>query len=126
MASIHYAFLVFLLVPIVLAMANPNSISIASSIQYCECPHRSEINLHYYLHQFVGAKNMPRPNEATVIDSNRTLGFGGTLVHDWFLTNTANSNDIVVARVQGMHMLSSQTIDNRWYTAHNIVFEHGR
>jgi hypothetical protein len=124
MASFHYAFLLFLVVHVVLAMASP--ISETASIQYCECPYRNETKLHYYLHQFVAGKDMPRPNEATVVDSNRTLGFGGTMVDDWFLTSTSNSNDIVVARLQGMKMLASQTIDNRWYTAHNIVFQQGR
>ncbi|CAM0912686.1 unnamed protein product [Alopecurus aequalis] len=120
------ALLVFLVLPgIILAVASPNS-ETSPSIQYCDCPCRNETNLHLYLHQFVGGDNHPNRNEDIVLESGRNFGFGMIIVHDWILTSTTNPSDIVVARVEGVHVQSGRTKANQWYTSQNIVFEQGR
>ncbi|KAK3151516.1 hypothetical protein QOZ80_3AG0246860 [Eleusine coracana subsp. coracana] len=89
----------------------------------CGCPQQSVIHLVLFLHQFVAGPTHPNRNEEFVIATSYPHGFGTTLVNDWYVTNTSDPNGFVVARAQGLHMQAGQTMDNRWYTSFNLVFQ---
>lgn len=114
--SLH---LLFLCLPIVLALASPANKILPSP---CECP--NEIRLQMYLHQFPAWPNVTNPNEYGMVASAQPIGFGTMYVHDWFLTLENNPNGRVVARAQGFHLQAGQRATS-WYTSHIIVFQEG-
>lgn len=112
-----------LLLPTILAMSN--SVSKIAPLQTCGCPSQSEINLHYYRHEFPIANDTNRNQEFVVGPKTPFVPFfGNILVHSWSITKRNNANDIIIARMQGTHI--GTAIANSWYISSNIAFESGR
>ena len=111
-----------LLLPTILAMSN--SVSKIAPLQTCGCPSQSEINLHYYRHEFPIANDTNRNQEFVVGPKTPFVPFfGNILVHSWSITKRNNANDIIIARMQGTHI--GTAIANSWYISSNIAFESG-
>ena len=121
-----FGVLVCLLIVLPQIQATSIPYNVTVPLQGCQIPYTTEVNLHLFLHQFVDGPNNPNRNEETLLQASFPFGFGTTIVHDWTLTETTNSRDTVVARVQGVHVQAGLTKPNRWYTTHNIEFQQGR
>ncbi|GJN10631.1 hypothetical protein PR202_ga28742 [Eleusine coracana subsp. coracana] len=92
----------------------------ATTSSSCPCPYtcENEIDLRLYLKQVVGGTDQ---NQFEIYRPKTGI-FGTTVVNDWILVDAPVPNAKVIARAQGLHVLSDLASVG-WFVSLNIAFQ---
>ena len=100
--------------PLILAAMATSSFSTSP----CPCTSENEIDLRLYLKQVIRG---PDTNQFE-ISRPATGNFGWTVVNDWILVDAPVQNAKVIARPQGVHIMTDLASVG-WFVSINIVFQ---